>query len=388
MKSVGQPTSGYLTVDMMRFLAALTVVWNHAWNLFAPSLEEIHGFWRLVYQSAGFGPDAVRVFFVISGYWITASIMRKIDAGSWTWPSYLIDRLSRLGIVLVPVLVIGLVLDLSARYLFNFPRYSDFDFIALQNYDLAERMTPQAFFGNLVFLQNIYVPPFGSNLPLWSLANEFWYYVWFPAFFLVFRRKISVMTLLSVVTIVLFIQTNVAEGFPIWLLGSLIYVVTQRLGARFHGTNKTMRYGAVSAGMAVFLASLAYTHIYPISWMADGMIEGVAFSLLMIAVIAFNVGIPRLLHPLATYGAEASFSLYLLHFPVMLFVASVLTGGQVFPPGPLALALALGMSAFLIAVAWAFSRVTEKHTGWMRRRLTALLARLHAPREKSGGAGA
>ena len=68
--------------------------------------------------------------------------------------------------------------------------------------------------------------------------------------------------------------------------------------------------------------------------------------------------------------------------------AGTLNGGQVFPPGLLALTRALGISAFLIAVAWAFSRVTEKHTGWMRRRLTALLARFYGPHEKSGGAGA
>src|SRR5215510_11507706 len=119
MKSAGQPTNGYMTVDMMRFLAALTVVWNHAWNLFAPSFDEVTGPWLAVYRSAGFGPDAVRVFFVISGYWITASIMRKADAGSWTWGSYLIDRLSRLWIVLLPVLALGLLLDLSGRYLFS-----------------------------------------------------------------------------------------------------------------------------------------------------------------------------------------------------------------------------------------------------------------------------
>ena len=388
MKSGGQPTNGYMTVDMMRFLAALTVVWNHAWNLFAPSSEAVAGPWLSVYRSAGFGPDAVRVFFVISGYWITASIMRKAEAGSWTWGSYLIDRLSRLWIVLVPVLIIGLLLDVSARFLFAFPRYADFDFIGLHNYDLADRLTPQAFLGNLVFLQNIVVEPFGSNLPLWSLANEFWYYIWFPAFYLVFRRKVSVMTLLSVVTLILFIHTNVAEGFPIWLLGSLVYVVTQHTGGKLHAAPAVPRYGAVAIALAAFLATLAYTHLSPISWLVDGLIEGVGFSLLLAAVIAFNVGIPKLLSPLAIYGAQASFSLYLLHFPVLLFAASLLTGGRVFAPGPEALAMALGMSAFLVAAAWAFSRVTEKHTGWMRRRLTSLLLRPRAPAAKRDGASA
>jgi hypothetical protein len=34
-----------------------------------------------------------------------------------------------------------------------------------------------AFLGNFAFLQTICVPIFGTNGPMWSLANEFWYYI-------------------------------------------------------------------------------------------------------------------------------------------------------------------------------------------------------------------
>jgi peptidoglycan/LPS O-acetylase OafA/YrhL len=384
----GQPTNGYLTVDMMRFLAALVVVWHHAWNLFVTNPAAATGVWRTIHQTSGFGPDAVKVFFVISGYWITASIMRKVDGGTWTWGAYLIDRMSRLWIVLIPVLIIGLLLDTSARFAFDFPRYSDFDFITLKDHDVAEHMTPLAFLGNLLFLQNIYVAPFGSNAPLWSLANEFWYYIWFPAFFLVFRRKVSVMTLLAIATLILFFQTNVAEGFPIWVLGSLAYVVTQHFGDRLHKAPNALRYGAAAAGLVAFLAALVWTHIRQTSWLIDGVILGVAFGLLLVAVIVFDVGIPKLLRPLATYGAEASFSLYLIHFPVMLFAASWAVGAQVFEAGWLTLALAIGMTIFLVGVGWVFSRFTEKHTGWARKRLSGLLLRRPAPSAKPGSAGA
>jgi len=32
---------------------------------------------------------------------------------------------------------------------------------------------------NLGFVQTVSVPVYGTNGPLWSLANEFWYYVMF-----------------------------------------------------------------------------------------------------------------------------------------------------------------------------------------------------------------
>jgi peptidoglycan/LPS O-acetylase OafA/YrhL len=45
---------------------------------------------------------------------------------------------------------------------------------------LAPNYTATTFVGNLAFLQTIAVPIFGTNGPMWSLANEFWYYLIFP----------------------------------------------------------------------------------------------------------------------------------------------------------------------------------------------------------------
>jgi peptidoglycan/LPS O-acetylase OafA/YrhL len=43
-----------------------------------------------------------------------------------------------------------------------------------------DHLGPEVLLGNLVFLQAILVPTWGSNGPLWSLAFEFWFYIWFP----------------------------------------------------------------------------------------------------------------------------------------------------------------------------------------------------------------
>ena len=46
---------------------------------------------------------------------------------------------------------------------------------------IAQALTAPVFLGNAAFLQRILVPELGTNGPLWSLANEFWYYLLFPA---------------------------------------------------------------------------------------------------------------------------------------------------------------------------------------------------------------
>ena len=375
MQPAAAPTNGYLTVDLMRFLAAVTVVWAHVWGVLTPFDDTATGVWKAVYISAGFGQDAVRVFFIISGYWITASILRKSGKGSWTWPSYFIDRFSRLWLVLIPALLIGLALDYSGRFVLDLPRYSDFDFVTMKDVDIATSLTPEAFFGNLAFLQTVYVPTFGSNAPLWSLTNEFWYYIWFPALLFMFRGKLSIMTLVTLATMVLFYSSGVTSAFLIWLLGSAVYVVTNRIGATWRTKPALVRNSAVAASLALFLATLAATHLWSVSWLVDGLIVGIGFSILLTVIIAFDVGIPKILHSGSAYGAKASYSLYLIHFPLMLFLASTVFAGQVFVAGPFALMAAIGLTLALVAFGWLFGMATEAHTGKVRNYLSSLLLR-------------
>jgi peptidoglycan/LPS O-acetylase OafA/YrhL len=52
---------------------------------------------------------------------------------------------------------------------------------------MAEHLGFSTFVGNLLQLQTIVVSSLGSNGPLWSLANEWWYYVLFGFCMIVYR---------------------------------------------------------------------------------------------------------------------------------------------------------------------------------------------------------
>jgi hypothetical protein len=47
---------------------------------------------------------------VLSGFWITRSVIRNPENSSF-WPDYLVNRLSRLWLVLIPALLLGGILD-------------------------------------------------------------------------------------------------------------------------------------------------------------------------------------------------------------------------------------------------------------------------------------
>lgn len=48
------------------------------------------------------GYQAVMVFFVLSGYFISATIMKSIIENKWSWSDYLLKRITRLWVVCSP----------------------------------------------------------------------------------------------------------------------------------------------------------------------------------------------------------------------------------------------------------------------------------------------
>ena len=187
----------YVAFDALRCLAAGEVLFGHALNLFVTnSVAGLHGALRLVHVVASFGHHAVIAFFVLSGFWISKSVAERHADGRWSWSDYSIDRLSRLWVVLIPALMVGGALDALSLGLARFP-YSALGPTILGG-DFAIRLTPTTFLGNVLFLQKLAVPMFGSNTALWSLANEFWYYLWFPALVGLALRRIALLpTLLA-----------------------------------------------------------------------------------------------------------------------------------------------------------------------------------------------
>ena len=170
-------------LDMLRGLAAWAVMWGHLRALFFVDFQHLErGSLPLsvLYFFTGFGNQAVMVFFVLSGFLISSAIIGRRVSGSWSWHDYAIDRASRLYVVLIPGLLFGLLWDKMGSVLFAFKHIYSQPIDGFGSAIAQNQLTFGTFLGNLFFLQTILCPTFGSNGPLWSLANEFWYYILFP----------------------------------------------------------------------------------------------------------------------------------------------------------------------------------------------------------------
>ena len=372
----------YFWTDVLRFLAASVVVIEHTRDLLFLTAGEVGPLglaWKAFYFVTGLGHSAVMVFFVLSGFWITAAVERRID-GPGFWPQYLIDRLSRLLMVIAPALVLGAMFDWLSIAVTHSVYATGLSGAVTMTRPVAETLTWPIGLGNLAFLQTIFVSRLGSNGPLWSVAYEFWYYIWFPALLLVIkRRRLSLG--LATLGLAAF-NPGLAWGFAVWLMGSALFYLdraAQRRGlADWHGARAAV--AAVLAAGAVGAALVAARVQLPV--LGDDLVVGLAAAFALWVLLRINPRPLRLVRPVAAYGANASFSLYALHFPFVALVVSMV------PPMHRAAPDAARLGAFGLVLAlvwgfaWLFSRLTEMHTAAVRDRLRALLP---APRPASAG---
>lgn len=371
----------YTWFDALRCVAAVTVVLGHVRDLVfvdAAQVAAMPAWGKPFYFITGFGHEAVIVFFVLSGFWITGSVEARRARGGPFWRGYLVDRLSRLGIVALPALVVGGLLDAAGLWWLGAPVYAGNGAHSLPA-DIGAQLSVTTFLGNVAFLEDLAVPAFGSNAPLWSLALEFWFYMIFAALMMAWRRRRFAALAVLVVGL---IWPKVFAGFLVWLVGSGLYY----LDARQRAVSRRSWIMAASSVPAL-AGALIVSRLALMPQPVCDVFIALAFAVVLWAML--RGAAPRVtgLQLLANYGANASFSLYAIHYPVALFAIAVAGWNARLQPGSGALwRFAL---AVLVAVTagWIFARLTEARTPRLRAALRAWTdpAASAAPRDAERG---
>ncbi len=357
---------------LARWIAALAVVIAHAGQLIqisdimvAPHGPGVYAWWFL----AGFSHQAVLVFFVMSGFLIGGDLLRRLERTDPFLKQYMIDRFSRIYIVMVPALAYGFVIDSIGRRIFpNSGIYDGAFFDGVFN--------PINILWTLLQQQHIWAPQAGTNGPLWSLACEMWYYITFPlllapllrAYSTGFRLAAFVCGALGV--IVMSIPESVfLFGYGAWTLGALVRWARRplikstwlSLGV-FLATATLMRLGA--RGPLV----VAYPFV---STLADACVVATFANLLLSLRFAAEGGPFVNLSPIHRRLSDFSYSLYATHAPLGFFIwagVGSLLGREWYKelPTPLHWTLAFALMAAAIAIAYGVSRLTEARTKQLR----------------------
>lgn len=327
------------------------------------------------YVLCGAGHQAVVVFFVLSGYFVGGSVIRAFRAGEFYWTRYLTHRLVRLWIVLIPALLLGALWDHLGLLVDRAPAlYSGGNGNDMFS-DVSGRLSLDCMLGNVVFLQTLLVPPFGSNGSLWSLAYEFWYYVMFPLGVCIVGRftrppwQAAIPAALMVLMVPL-LSEIIWLLLPTWLLGAFLHWVPSRATS---GLQRSAA-GAMFAAALFALSSLDTGHHLRYTILCDWTMGLMTVGLIWVLLGAQHRATDTLATRTSRFMAHFSYSLYLLHMPILILLASVLVRDGHWLPGVKTGLVSVAVLALVIGYAWLVANITERRTDALRAWITAKLA--------------
>lgn len=345
-------------LDLVRFLAAFLVLLHHARFIYNPQMALF-----------SLGHEAVIVFFVLSGY----VIAYVSDTKEHTLREYTLARTARIYSVVLPALILTGAFD-YVGFAANPDAYPP----GAQAWDAI----PERVFGSLLFLNQAWflsIQPF-SNVPYWSLGYEVWYYVGFALItYLGGRSGLWLFILLGVL-----IGPKVLLLMPLWWGGVYLY------------RSKALRKIPYALAWLLVFISVLGMDAY-LRWDLQILAEGVTLSLvgpewtrelvsskrflsdyyLGLCIAVHFAGLRTICDRHSEFPssvakpiralAGSTFTLYLLHRPLILFYVAILSAKNAGP------GLYVCFLILIVATTYLISLFTEQKKHVLKRWLKGLL---------------
>ncbi|EKF59371.1 acyltransferase-like protein [Agrobacterium albertimagni AOL15] len=316
----------------LRVLATFAVVFGHAASFFSAFS------WSQFPAAPYIQSQAVTVFFLVSGYTIAWVCDRDAAKGLGVW-TFVFDRLARLLIPLVPILLLVAALE---SYIFDVHPYA-------QNFNLRTLV------GNFLFLQTIVVDSFATNRPLWTISLEFWIYLAFAGSFFALMANNWRTGMGSVVISTLGycalneeILGGRGAGLPVvWILGALIYWALKRAPLA-----RPRTYLAVFPLSVMVLTMLASNR----NWPPDGTYSptyNLVVSLAFFIYVSVCPKLPACWNRMMAWFGSFAYTVYLAHYPIQYWIWSF----EVLPRNA---AGATGAVAASPAISWGLGWLFER----------------------------
>ncbi len=275
-----------------------------------------------------YGHQAVMVFFVLSGFVIHlrySKLIKQEGMGAqfdfWAFFGRRLKRIYPAMLISIGVAYILYLVGtqlLLTTYTNNFPDkvvqlhlYGRYDWLTLVR--------------NLLFLEklNPYWDVWGNNGPLWSLALEWWFYMMYPILFYCTRRGIW-LSCLVVVSAFAVSQYALQQDSTFFLFAVGKYLLVWWMGALLADTytgRLNIPYWAWASG--AILLPIAIDDNFITQNLVVGLpFIGVAYAGLLGAGLYWQQRGGRIPLPgWLNWLGKTSYSLYIIHMPVLVFLA-------------------------------------------------------------------
>ncbi|WP_372623901.1 acyltransferase family protein [Falsiroseomonas sp.] len=295
------------------------------------------------------GREAVLLFFVLSGFVLSLALEPRPGAERPGWASFATKRAVRL---LLPCTAVALLLAGLVPLVAPQPRA---ELSAWFNDAWAEPVTPMLIAGHAMLVLDEYV----FNSPMWTLHYELRISLIFPLLVLLaaLGSHVLLAAAAGAVLVCLVEMKFVGSG----VLTTLLYLPHFALGAILarHRATLARRIGALGTWQTAALWLLCYVllqlaGLLPGGPLVNDMIAGTGAALLLALVLGSARAQRLLLTPPLPWLGAISYSLYLVHVPVLLALVHLAP-----PPVPAWLP-AVAAPLLAIPLAWLLYRTVER----------------------------
>jgi peptidoglycan/LPS O-acetylase OafA/YrhL len=231
----------------------------------------------------------------------------------------------------------------------------------------------------------------GSNVALWSLSSEFWYYALWPLLLAPLAKRWSPSlrwtlfamgcALAALLAFQRYGDYPVLPYFTIWAIGAGARLVSAPV------MKSPLRAAALFAAVLIATRIGDGTRLVSIAawYMATDLCVALCLANLLVSLAHWKGAVPRALDlPVHRFLADRSYSLYAVHVPIVMIACSLLqsnfgVGWQMSRFDPTTWVLLPGIAIATLVLGGLFAQVTEMRTAEIKRWLASLIPKQRLP---------
>jgi peptidoglycan/LPS O-acetylase OafA/YrhL len=292
--------------------------------------------------------ESVAIFFLISGFLVGGQIWRNVCSDTFQWKRFLVDRLTRLWIVLIPGLIISGVVANLIKHNFNSLKFSSADFSTIGC--------------NLIFMMPTRCQPYASNESLWTLGYEFYFYLLFVFSVMLFKKNSSLnsklLNTLGIAAVLFVFSIELLSLFFAWFMGYLVFMFSSKSKhSQIETSGSNLHILAIL--LIIFGSVISNTLIQSEKHVIILISIFGSFAIFLSAKSDTSQKKPRnVFTKLFDFLGRSSFSIYVFHLPVMQ-LSYFMLGNRLQTMDVL---LIYSVSVFSIFVSAVLYFLFEKHT--------------------------
>ncbi|KAA8735033.1 acyltransferase [Acinetobacter qingfengensis] len=317
-----------LQLESLRGLSAFIVLFSHGYQAFiAPFSTSLYPIVRLL------GQGAVMTFFVLSGYLIGYSIQKNINKyQKFNLHQYVLQRSKRILPPLIFSIGLMIILYLLAPMFFA---SGSREILPIQGFMIRTEyaISWQDTLGCLLFLNEFLSQTVSANAPLWSLSYEVWFYV-LAGCLLCLRHIIAIILLILILAMWGWLNPQFLVYFAVWLLAFAL---------SFESVEQNIATTTLTCCMNIFFILASGIMLFDIyqffvidfqqryraaQFTAFNSCLGIMLSCWLILLKRQQINCALLNQPTLASTANFSYTLYLSHFPILLFILGIFPAYQ------------------------------------------------------------